>query len=152
MVYIRIKKVKNNDYAYIVESRWNKEKRTSQQITKQYLGPLSQININKIPKEYRNESAIVKFLDSHDLNFEKSMKLNGPLQDRLLEKLKNYELNELIHIYNEYTKSVYSLLDFYEKLLIPILYKIGDQWAKGEIDVATEHVCSNATITLIDLN
>jgi len=151
MVYIRIKKVKNNDYAYIVESRWNKEKRTSQQITKQYLGPLSQININKIPKEYRNESAIVKFLDSHDLNFEKSMKLNEPLQDRLLEKLKNYELNELIHIYNEYTKSVYSLLDFYEKLLIPILYKIGDQWAKGEIDVATEHVCSNATITLIDL-
>jgi len=71
MVYIRIKKVKNNDYAYIVESRWNKEKRTSQQITKQYLGPLSQININKIPKEYRNESAILKFLDSHNLNFEK---------------------------------------------------------------------------------
>ena len=151
MVYIRIKKVKNNDYAYIVESRWNKEKRTSQQITKQYLGPLSQVNINKIPEEYRNESAIVKFLDSHNLNFENSMELNESLQDRLLEKLKNYELNELIKIYNEYTKSIYSLLDFYEKLLIPILYKIGDQWAKGEIDVATEHVCSNATITLIDL-
>jgi hypothetical protein len=79
MVYIRIKKVKNNDYAYIVESRWNKEKRTSQQITKQYLGPLSQININKIPKEYRNESAILKFLDSHNLNFEKSMELNEPI-------------------------------------------------------------------------
>ena len=57
----------------------------------------------------------------------------------------------MINIYNEYTKSVYSLLDFYEKLLIPILHKIGDQWAKGEIDVATEHVCSNAAITLIDL-
>jgi MerR family transcriptional regulator, light-induced transcriptional regulator len=151
MVYIRIKKVKNNDYAYIVESRWNKEKRTSQQITKQYLGPLSQVNINKIPEEYRNESAIVKFLDSHNLNLENSMELNESLQERLFEKLKNYELNELIKIYNEYTKSIYSLLDFYEKLLIPILYKIGDQWAKGEIDVATEHVCSNATITLIDL-
>src|SRR5919112_5483406 len=151
MVYIRIKKVKNNDYAYIVESRWNKEKRTSQQITKQYLGPLSQININKIPKEYRNESAIVKFLDSHNLNFEKAIALNESLQDTLLEKLKNYELNELINIYNDYTKSVYSLLDFYENLLIPVLHMIGDQWAKGEIDVATEHVCSNATITLIDL-
>src|SRR5215211_361944 len=79
------------------------------------------------------------------------MELNEPLQDRLLEKLKNYELDELINIYNEYTKSVYSLLDFYEKLLIPVLHKIGDQWARGEIDVATEHVCSNATITLIDL-
>jgi methanogenic corrinoid protein MtbC1 len=151
MVYVRIKKVKNIDYAYIVESRWNKEKRTSQQITKQYLGPLSQININKIPEEYRNKSSIIKFLDSHNLNFEKSMELNESLQDILFEKLKNYELDELINIYNDYTKSVYSLLDFYEKLLIPVLYKIGDQWANGEIDVATEHVCSNAAITLIDL-
>ena len=151
MVYIRIKKVKNINYAYLVESKWNKEKRTSQQITRQYLGPLAQININKIPEEYRNESTIIKFLDSHDLNFEKSSELNKSLQDTLFEKLKNYELDDLINIYNEYTKSVYSLLDFYEKILIPVLYKIGDQWAKGEIDVATEHVCSNAAITLIDL-
>ena len=69
----------------------------------------------------------------------------------MFEKLKNYKLDDLINIYNEYTNSVYSLLDFYEKLLIPILHKIGDQWAKGEIDVATEHVCSNAAIILIDL-
>jgi len=151
MVYIRIKKVKNINYAYIVESRWNKEKRTSQQITRQYLGPLSQININKIPDEYRNESTIIKFLDSHNLNFKKSIELNESLQDTLLEKLKNYELNELINLYNDYTKSVYSLLDFYENLLIPVLHLIGDRWAKGEIDVATEHVCSNATITLIDI-
>jgi methanogenic corrinoid protein MtbC1 len=151
LVYIRIKKIKNIDYAYLVESKWNKEKRTSQQITRQYLGHLSQININKIPEEYRNESAIIKFLDLHDLNFKKSDELNKSLQDILFEKLKNYELEKLINIYNEYTKSVYTLLDFYEKLLIPLLHKIGDQWANGEIDVATEHVCSNAIITLIDL-
>jgi len=151
LVYIRIKKVKNINYAYLVESKWNKEKRTSQQITRQYLGPLAQININKIPEEYRNETTIIKFLDSHDLNFEESSELNKSLQVILFEKLKNYELDDLINIYNEYTKSVYSLLDFYEKLLIPVLHKIGDQWAKGEIDVATEHVCSNAAITLIDL-
>jgi MerR family transcriptional regulator, light-induced transcriptional regulator len=151
MVYIRIKKVKNIDYAYIVESKWNKEKRTSQQLTKQYLGPLAQININKIPEEYRNESTIIKFLDSHNLNFEKSMELNESLQDTLFEKLKNHERDELFNIYNEYTKSVYSLLDFYEKLLMPVLHRIGDQWEHGEIDVATEHVCSNAVNTLIDL-
>jgi methanogenic corrinoid protein MtbC1 len=151
MVYIRVKKVKNINYAYLVESRWNKEKQTSQQITRQYLGPVSQINLNKIPEEYRKQSTIIKFLSSHNLNFEKSMELKESLQDILLKKLKNYELHELINIYNIYTKAVYSLLDFYEKLLIPVLYKIGDQWAQGEIDVATEHVCSNATITLIDL-
>jgi MerR family transcriptional regulator, light-induced transcriptional regulator len=150
MVYIRVKKVKNINYAYIVESRWNKEKRTSQQITRQYLGPLSHININKIPEEYRNESTIIKFLNSHNINFEKSNELNRSLQNNLLEKLKIYEINDLIKLYIDY-RSAYSLLDFYEKLLIPVLHRIGEQWANGEIDVATEHVCSNATVTLIDL-
>ena len=151
MVYIRIKQVKNNGYAYLVESKWNKEKHTSQQIIKQYLGPVDQININKIPEEYRNESTIIKFLASLNIDFSKSMKLNDSLQVNLLEKLKSYEINEILKLYNDYTKSIYSLLDFYEKILIPVLYKIGDQWENGEIDVATEHVCSNAVNNLIDL-
>src|SRR5215210_8899016 len=151
MVYIRIKQVKNIGYAYLVESKWNKEKHTSRQIIKQYLGPVSQININKIPKEYRSKSSIIKFLAKRNLDFSKSMKLNESLQENLIEKLKRYEINGLIKIYHDYTKSVYTLLDFYEKILIPILYKEGDQWEKGEIDVATEHVCSNAVNTLIDL-
>ena len=151
MVYIRIKQVKNNGYAYLVESKWNKEKHTSQQIIKQYLGPVDQININKIPEEYKNETTIIKFLASLNIDFSKSMKLNDSLQVNLLEKLKTYEINEILKLYNDYTKSIYSLLDFYEKILIPVLYKIGDQWENGEIDVATEHVCSNAVNNLIDL-
>ena len=151
MVYIRIKQVKNIGYAYLVESKWNKEKHTSQQIIKQYLGPVSQININKIPKEYRSKSSIIKFLAKRNLDFSKSTKLNESLQENLMEKLKLYEINELIKIYHDYTKSVYTSLDFYEKILIPVLYKIGDQWENGEIDVATEHVCSNAVNTLFDL-
>ena len=151
LVYIRIKKVKDNDYAYIVESKWDKEKRTSQQIIKQYLGKLSQINIHKIPEEYRNESAIINFLAKRNLDFSKSIKLNKLLQKSLYEKLKSYEMNDLINLYNDYTKSAFSLFDFYDKLLIPVLHKIGDQWTNGEIDIATEHVCSNAVTKLIDL-
>jgi MerR family transcriptional regulator, light-induced transcriptional regulator len=151
MVYIRIKQVKNISYAYLVESKWNKEKHTSQQIIKQYLGPASQINVNKIPKEYRNKSSIIKFLAKRNLDFSKSAKLNESIQENFMKKLKHYEINELIKIYHDYTKSVYTSLDFYEKILIPVLYNIGDQWENGEIDVATEHVCSNAVNTLIDL-
>lgn len=151
MVYIRIKKIKNIDYVYLVESKWNKEKHTSQQIIKQYLGPVAQMNINKIPEEYRNESTIIKFLSSHNLDLSKSTKYNESLQEKLLEMLKSNEINNLIKFYNEYTKLNYLLIDFYEKILIPVLYKIGDQWEYGEIDVSTEHVCSNAVNNLIDL-
>ncbi|HEU5460917.1 MAG TPA: hypothetical protein VFU79_01465, partial [Nitrososphaeraceae archaeon] len=96
MVYIRIKQVKNIGYAYLVESRWNKEKHTSQQIIKQYLGPVSHLNIDKIPKEYRSESSIIKFLAKRNLNFENSTQLHESLQANLMEKLKSYEINDLI--------------------------------------------------------
>ncbi len=79
------------------------------------------------------------------------MKYNEYLQEMLYNQLKNYKINDLLKLYNEYTKTNYLLIDFYEKILIPVLYKIGDQWENGEIDVATEHVCSNAVNTLIDL-
>ena len=125
MVYIRIKKIKNIGYAYFVESKWNKEKQTSQQIIKQYLGPVSQININKIPKEYRSKSSILKFLSFHNLGFSQSMKYNEYLQEMLYNQLKNYEINDLLKLFNEYTKTNYLLIDFYEKILIPVLYKIG---------------------------
>ena len=46
MVYIRVKQVKNIGYAYLVESKWNKEKHTSQQIIKRYLGPVSHITVS----------------------------------------------------------------------------------------------------------
>ena len=106
MVYIRIKKIKYIGYAYLVESKWNKEKHTSRQIIKQYLGPVSQININKIPKEYRSKSSIIKFLSFHNLGFSQSMKYNEYLQEMLYNQLKNYEINDLLKLYNEYTKTI----------------------------------------------
>jgi MerR family transcriptional regulator, light-induced transcriptional regulator len=116
MVYIRIKKIKNIDYVYLVESKWNKEKHASQQVIKQYLGPVAQMNINKIPEEYRNESTIIKFLTSHNLDLSKSMKYNESLQEKLFEMLKSNEINSLIKFYDEYTKLNYLLIDFYENI------------------------------------
>jgi len=43
MVYIRSKKVKGIDYAYLVKSVWNKRKNTSNQQTIKYLGKASDI-------------------------------------------------------------------------------------------------------------
>ena len=51
MVYIRSKKVKGIDYAYLVKSVWDKRKNTSSQQTIKYLGKASDIKFNDIPKE-----------------------------------------------------------------------------------------------------
>jgi hypothetical protein len=50
MVYIRSKKVKGIDYAYLVKSIWNKRKNTSNQQTIKYLGKASEIKIYEFRK------------------------------------------------------------------------------------------------------
>jgi methanogenic corrinoid protein MtbC1 len=41
------------------------------------------------------------------------------------------------------------MIQFYDNLLKPVMYNIGQQWAEGKLDVATEHVCVNTATALI---
>ena len=52
MAYIRTKKIKGKKYAYLVESQWDSEKKTSKQKVLEYLGSLEKLTIDDIPKDY----------------------------------------------------------------------------------------------------
>ena len=65
MVYIRKKKVKGIDYAYLVRSKWDPKNNTSRQEIVKYLGRTSSITIGDIPPEYREDSAIMAFISSY---------------------------------------------------------------------------------------
>ncbi|MGB7881913.1 MAG: hypothetical protein WBL44_04255 [Nitrososphaeraceae archaeon] len=67
MVYIRRKKVKGIDYAYLVRSVWDQTNRTSKQETVKYLGKVSSITKEMIPVEYRNEPSIISFITRYSL-------------------------------------------------------------------------------------
>ena len=64
MVYIRNKKVKGIDYAYLVQSVWDPRRNTSRQQTVKYLGNASQVTIEDIPEEFRNDSKILTFISA----------------------------------------------------------------------------------------
>ncbi len=51
-------------------------------------------------------------------------------------------------IYKNYCKS-YDITDFYENILKPLMYQVGELWQQNKIDVATEHVCSNVARGLV---
>jgi MerR family transcriptional regulator, light-induced transcriptional regulator len=48
LVYIRNKKVKGIQYAYLVQSKWDQESNTSRQIIIKYLGRTSEITLDYI--------------------------------------------------------------------------------------------------------
>jgi MerR family transcriptional regulator, light-induced transcriptional regulator len=150
MVYIRNKKVKGIDYAYLVQSVWDPKRNISSQHTIKYLGKASQITIDDIPEEYRSDTKILAFVSAFSSYHEERKKLISEIQEEIFVLLNNCNVKALVDIYEKYSR-LFSLSDFYDKFLKPVMYRIGDLWQKGQLDVATEHASTNTAISLIKI-
>jgi MerR family transcriptional regulator, light-induced transcriptional regulator len=64
--------------------------------------------------------------------------------------LNDCNINGLVDVYEKYSR-LFGLTEFYDKLLKPTMYRIGDLWQKGQLDVATEHASTNTAIALIKI-
>jgi MerR family transcriptional regulator, light-induced transcriptional regulator len=145
--------VKGSDYAYIVRSKWDPTKGTSKQETVKYLGKVSRVTQEMIPMEYRNDPSIISFISRYStVNVKLNESLTKKLGQDLFKMLFAGDLKCLTKIYDKYA-NLFGMIQFYDKLLKPVMYDIGQQWAEGKLDVATEHVCvntANALIKIID--
>jgi len=150
MVYIRNKKVKGIDYAYLVQSVWDQKRNISRQHTIKYLGKASQVTIDDIPEEYRNDTKILAFVSAFSSYHEERKELISKIQEEIFVLLNNCNVKGLVDIYEKYSR-LFSLSDFYDKLLKPVMYRIGDLWQKGQLDVATEHASTNTAISLVKI-
>lgn len=148
MVYIRNKKVKGIDYAYLVHSVWDPIRNTSRQQTIKYLGNASQVTIEDIPQEYRNDSKILTFISAFSSIQEEKKILVSKIREEMFLLLRDCNIGGLINLYEKYSK-FFSLTEFYDKLFTPVMYRIGDLWEQGKLDVATEHASTNTAISLI---
>src|SRR5919109_5553715 len=148
MVYIRNKKVKGIDYAYLVQSAWDPKRNTSRQKTVKYLGKASQIKIEDIPEEYRNDTKILAFVSAFSSYQEERKILVSRIQKEMFALLTDCNVIGLISLYEKYSR-LFGLTEFYDKLLKSVMYRIGDLWEQEKLDVATEHASTNTAISLI---
>jgi methanogenic corrinoid protein MtbC1 len=149
MVYIRSKKVKGIDYAYLVQSVWDHKNNTSKQQIIKYLGKTSNVAIEDIPEEYRRDPKIITFISVYSSSSSADReKLLAKIREEIFSLLVECNLGDLIKIYEKYT-STFGLVNFYDKLLKPVMHKIGEMWEQGKLDVATEHACTNTASSLI---
>jgi methanogenic corrinoid protein MtbC1 len=149
LVYIRSKTVKGIAYAYLVKSEWNRKKASSIQHTIKYLGRSDSVAINDIPEEYRKDPKILSFLSSQrPKSLTRKESLLEKLHADLFEALCNADGEKAIKIATHY-QTLFSLPEFYEDLLTPVMYEVGDLWAQDRLSIVTEHVCSNIGCSLI---
>ncbi len=151
MVYLRAKKVKSDNYLYLVKSVWDSEKNTSRQEIVKYLGKASEISKDDIPIDYRNNPKILSALALHNPDdIEKREESTKKSEQLLYKKLTEGDIQSSVKIFEEYIK-IFNSADFFDKILRPVMYKIGDDWANNKISIATEHVASNVAQALVKI-
>ena len=151
MVYLRKKKVKGVDYLYLVKSVWDKERKTSKQITIKYLGESKSVTRDDIPIEFRDNPKINSFLLENTPKDRKSREeILKKLQVQLFSSMTEGDLKESIRIYESFVNKS-RIEEFYEKILNPTMEKIGNMWADGRLSIATEHISSNTAQSLIKI-
>jgi MerR family transcriptional regulator, light-induced transcriptional regulator len=148
LVYIRNKQVKGINYAYLVQSIWDSKRNMSRQQTIKYLGNASRITIEDIPEEYRGDSKILAFISAFSTYQEKNRVLISKIQEEMFTLLIDCNIGGLVDLYEKCSR-LFGLAEFYEKLLKPVMYRIGEKWEQKKLDVATEHASTNTAIGLI---
>lgn len=149
MVYIRAKKVKGDQYLYLVKSVWDSKKSTSRQEIVKYLGKATDVTKDDIPSEYREDPKILSFLAAYSpQDIKKKEEATQKSIKLLYKKMTEGELQSSIKIFEDYNK-LFEVGDFFDRILKPVMYKIGEDWANNKIDIATEHVASNVAQTLV---
>ena len=139
--------MKGHSYAYLVRNVWDKKnERVRQEIVK-YLGKSSKVTLEDIPKEFQKDPNVVTFIACHSSDAEKKESI---MKEKMLELLIRNDTNSLVDIFERYSQ-FFGLVKFYERLLAPVMYKVGELWKAGKLNVATEHVCSNAAHTLVKI-
>ena len=151
MVYIRAKKVKSDQYLYLVKSVWDSKKSTSKQEIIKYLGKATEVVKEDIPTEHRNDPKILSALASYSpKDIKKREDVTKKSRHQLYKKLTEGDIENCVKIYQEYIK-LFNSSDFFDKILKQVMHKIGDDWANNRISIATEHVASNIAQTLVKI-
>lgn len=151
MVYLRAKKVKSDQYLYLVKSVWDSKRNTSKQEIVKYLGRAEEIVKDDIPIDYRNDPKILSGLAKYNpKDIKKREETQKNSKQQLYKRLTEGDLHTTLKIYEDYLK-IFNIGNFFDKILKPVMYKIGEDWATGKISVATEHVASNVAQTLVKI-
>ena len=96
MAYIRAKKVKGDQYLYLVKSVWDSKKATSRQEIVKYLGKAKDVSIDDIPVDYRNNAKITAYLSAHaGENIKKNQVLTKKLQGDIFNSLKRSQSSQI---------------------------------------------------------
>ena len=151
MVYIRAKKVKSDQYLYLVKSVWDSKKNTSKQEIVKYLGKAAEVVKDDIPLDYRDDPKVLSVLASFNpKDIKKREEATNKSKQQLYKKLTDGDIEACVKIYEEYIK-IFNASDFFDRILKPVMYKVGDDWATNKISIATEHVASNVAQTLVKI-
>lgn len=148
MVYVRTKSVGGVKYAYIVKSVWDPDRGAPRQKIVKYLGRSSDVSPEDIPAEYAGEPKVREFVDCLTGAPAGPARDSDVLAGGLLDAMLSGDSATAARIRDE-CEAKRGIFSFYDRVLRPAMYRVGELWMDGRIGVGDEHVASNVAASLV---
>ena len=105
--------------------------------------------MDDIPHEYHNTTILAFLANNQNIDIKGREKSLLKIKQNTLKFLLSGDLDGLQLVFKNFSKTG-TIPEFYEKILRPAMYDIGDLWRDGKLDVGSEHVASNVVTRLIE--
>lgn len=149
MAFVRVKRIRGREYAYLVASRWDPKRKASRQVTLKYLGPAGDVTIEDVPKEYRTHR-VRTFLRRRAMRgASQRAREVAALRDRLLRAILDGDRDATTDTMNAGLEA-FDLDGLYLDVVAPAMRAVGDLWEDGAIPVSQEHLASNLVAQHLD--
>lgn len=148
MAFIRVKKIKGNEYAYLVESQWDPGKGGTRQRILEYLGPVRDLSLEDVPEEYRDEDARAFVLRHSVREAHRRARLIEGWKERLLAAVLEGDVGAGRDVAGEAVQAV-GLDQLYVHVVTPVMHEVGARWARREIPVSQEHLATNTMAQIL---
>ena len=113
------------------------------------MGKASLVVSDDIPIDYRNDTKILSGLTKYiPKDIEKRNNALEKIKKKLYKKITQGDIQESLKIYEEFIK-IFNIVDFFDKILKPVMSKVGSDWENGKISIGVEHIASNIAQTLV---
>lgn len=148
MAFIRLKARGERRYAYLVESRWDPQASSPRQAILAYLGPADQVDASDVPREYRDEPAVARWLASRAAPPESGARDFEPQREALRLALLSGSRERVEEVAQRAIRHR-GFPVFLEGVLAPAMRQVGEDWHGGRVRVDQEHTATRLAGDLV---
>ena len=148
MAFLRVKRVRERPYVYLVENVWHAASGQPRQRVLSYLGRLDRVRPEQLPMEHRTPKIRRVLLEKQEAERKRVLGAAGRHRAQLTDALLRGDPTRAKDVAREASRDL-GEEEFLHRVLSETMREIGRRWSRGTVTVTQEHLATSIVANLL---